>query len=32
MKALISETPETSFIAGIPTPPIKVTPKTKVLN
>jgi hypothetical protein len=32
MKAHISETPETPFIADIPLPPIKATPKTKVLN
>jgi hypothetical protein len=32
MKALISETPKTPFIADIPLPPIKVTVQTKVLN
>jgi hypothetical protein len=32
MKALISETPETPFIADIPMPPIKVTLQTKVPN
>ena len=31
-ESLISETPETPFIADIPTPPIKVALKTKVLN
>jgi hypothetical protein len=32
MKALISETTETPFIADIPLPLIKVMLKTKVLN